>query len=316
MSGGTEVPGGDGIPEGPGGRGGRLDSFVELVAPEQASAGKGWKYALLSLIAGLVFAGLVTGVFEEGWARLWERNRAVREEKIADALEGEKAPFAAKIWRAMPEKEPHQAFVLDRRLTASEQQTLRRIEGSDLQATWDFVRARGGRRILNDAADYRLQLTSERQKAVVITSLAARASRCYEPRQATYITDNTGGLFDWDGVGFELKPGKESPAVAYADIRDERDFPKYDKAIVLGGTNSPGLLNIRPMGPQNDISCEFEIILTYNIDSGPSHRHVITTDERGKPLLFEGYPHGRTTDQWRTALGETWKPAAELAGSG
>jgi hypothetical protein len=310
MSGGTGTPD-SGTPAEGGRRGGRLDGFAGLVAPEQAATGKGWKFALVSLVAGLCVAGAVTGVFEEGWSRLWERNRAERQEAVADALEDGKAPFTAKMWLAMPADRPHSAFVLDRRLTAGEQALPRSIKGQDYKATWEFVRARGGRRVGQEAAEYKLQLTSERQKTVVITEITARASRCREPRQATFITDAPGGAIRWEGILFELRQGLEVPALEYADPAEPGPYPEFSKAIVLGGSSSPGLLRINP---DNDdkISCEFEVILTYNVDSGPSQKHTISNDEQGRPLFYEGMPTVRSTDQWRAAGGGTWKPEHEL----
>ncbi|MGW6356227.1 hypothetical protein ACWFR5_13655 [Streptomyces sp. NPDC055092] len=226
------------------------------------------------------------------------QTRARTDDANSDVLDAEKRPFDWKMNPGLPASEPWVAWDLDRTLTDAEQQRVNTL-GSDTTALWSFVKERGGRRVGMAAGAYKLQLTSEKQKAVLITELSARTTKCWKPTVRTSISIGEGGTETWDDVHFNLSTrGTPAPPLAFKqdDPTESPSEVPYNKAISLGGTQSPGLLIITPfLTAQKD--CNWEINVTYNVNSGKSEQSTIKTDGSGHPLKAYGLK-GEGVDSW------------------
>ncbi len=227
--------------------------------------------------------------------------KARAEDDAADILDAEKPAFDWKMNPALDASVPGYSWTLDHRLTPAEQKELAGFNGDDKGAIWSFVKRLGGRRDLDEAATYHLQLTSERQKPVLITKLTAAATRCWTPTAKTSIVSGPGATEPWDEVHFNLSPtGAPAPAMAFkvndAAPEEAREEVRFNKAVSLGGTQSPGLLAVTPLlSAQKD--CEWKIDLEFNVNSGKTERKSIAKDDSGKKLVVYGM-RGGAVETW------------------
>ncbi|MGW1768597.1 hypothetical protein ACWCQL_31720 [Streptomyces sp. NPDC002073] len=216
-----------------------------------------------------------------------------RAEKAAeDALDREEAPFTAQVTyvdyktygRYLP---VGAAIVLDRTLTADEQQRLTAIplgENQD-QQVWDLFKSLGGRMIETydgDARTFRLSLFSDRTAALSITDMQAVVDRCHPSKAQTVVQLPSG-----DGVYWDLGRRSAVPVIAGSPEAEDYRLPYFPRRrIDLGGGQGPGALQVTSsvLGE----TCEWHIEARYE-DSAGAHPAVRVSDG-GRPLVTEAVP--------------------------
>ncbi|GAA3475550.1 hypothetical protein [Streptomyces yanii] len=279
-----------------------VDQLVELAAPDSAEPGRGRKWGLKKIGFSIVAFMVVTVVgcliaFSFDW---WtSEDRAVKDDKNQDKIEDAKPAFGWRLDPALGDDEPWESWEIDRTLTSAEQRRLASLDGEDKAAVWAFVKELNGRKVRGIAAIYNLQLTSEKQKSVLITKLSAKTTRCWPSRARTTLSIGTGGSESWDEVHFNLvASGAPAPPLGYTEVEPGQvpeEIP-YKKAISLGNTQSPGLLAITPYVMERR-DCEWQMDLEFNVNSGQVQTRKITHDSAGKKLMVYGL--GREgVDSW------------------
>ncbi|WP_345657326.1 hypothetical protein [Streptomyces siamensis] len=231
---------------------------------------------------------------------------AERDDRNADVIEDAKKPFDWKMNPGLSDEDPWESWVLDRRLTPEEQAELKGLR--DQKAIWAFVKKRGGWRVGMEAGSYKLQLTSERQKAVVVTQLAAQAVNCRPSPVKTHISIGSGGTETWDDAHFNLTAdGSSVPALVFKQ-KEPTDSPSeapFDKVVSLGGTQSPGFLVLTPFLRAPKL-CDWSVSLKYNVNSGKTQSQTINKDDDGRPLGVTGLYDLGGVDSWQWSDDDVW----------
>ncbi|MFD5552252.1 hypothetical protein ACFWIA_00235 [Streptomyces sp. NPDC127068] len=264
-----------------------MSEILEAAIPESAGKGAGWRVAKTLFVILFFVAGAVITLKLD---LLSTDSRVAAEDAAGDKVDARKEDFLAKVTPELNGKDPHDSWVLDRKLTNEERGELEKFDGETVREASSLLRKFDARRILGEAAEYKLQLTSERKNPVVVTKVEAEATRCWEPTTAkTWATDGVGGVEQWKTIYFDLKERvKVTAMTTNGDLDDPKMIP-FDDAISIGMQQTPGLIKF---SGRSEKSCEYRLILSYNVNSGKTQTRTISKDEDGKNLLFEASPRG------------------------
>ncbi|MET9292130.1 hypothetical protein [Streptomyces sp. NPDC003077] len=283
------------------------DEVLEQLSGQDPARGRRRAFRAIAVTCAVALVSIVGGFEVSHW--LEDRHAqgdAERDDRNADVIEDAKKPFDWKMNPGLGDEQPWTSWVLDRRLTPEEQTELKGLR-DDRKAIWAFVKKRGGWRVGMDADSYKLQLTSEKEKAVVVTQLAARAVDCRPSPVKTSISIGTGGTEVWDDAHFRLTAdGSSVPALVFKQ-KDPTDIPEeapFEKVVSLGGAQSPGFLVLTPFLDVPKL-CDWSVSLEYNVNSGKTRSQTIAKDDDGRPLRVTG-PHGEGVDSWVWSAGGTW----------
>ncbi|WP_395759004.1 hypothetical protein OIE82_17880 [Streptomyces althioticus] len=284
---------------------------VGAAVPESSEPGRGWKWGLTRL--GIVLVGTLlivvgTAAFERWYTNSNSEEDATVQDAADDKVDAKKDPFVAKVSTWMTDSYAHESWALPRKLTpAEEQQLMHDLDGkagdhkAATQAIWNVVKEAGARRILGAASIYDLQLTSERKNPVVVTRIAAEATRCWKPDGAISMSAGTGGVEGWEDLSFMLEEGVEVPAMKNNGDEMNPAMEEFKGVVSLGGQETPGFIKIAPFAFQQ--SCEFKVNLYYNVNGGKTQKKSISEDENGETLVFHAPPQGEGVETW-TWLGD------------
>ncbi|MFE7952418.1 hypothetical protein [Streptomyces sp. NPDC057426] len=263
------------------------------MVPDSAEPGRGrsWGIKKLALTAVIAVAAIIVGgLFTFGLDTFLSPARAKQDDKNQDTIENAKEAFAWRLAPALDDDEPWESWEIDRTLTTQEREKLENLDGTKKETVWEFVRGLQGRRVRGIAAIYTLQLTSEKQKSVLITKISANVTRCWDSKARTLLSDGTGGSEGWDEIHFNLETnGAAAAPLGYTEVEPGQvpeEIP-YKKAISLGNTQSPGLLSMTPYVRGNQ-DCEWQLVLNYNVNSGEMQSQTINQDSSGKKLMVYG----------------------------
>ncbi|WP_406100913.1 hypothetical protein OG698_01390 [Streptomyces sp. NBC_01003] len=152
--------------------------MLELLSGQDPARGRKRAFRAIAVTCVVALVSIVGGFEVSHWLEnRHSQGDAKRDDHNADVIEDAKKPFDWKMNPGLSDEEPWTSWVLDRRLTPKEQAELKGLR-ADRKAILAFVKKRGGWRVGMEADSYKLQLTSEKQKAVVVTQLSARAVSC------------------------------------------------------------------------------------------------------------------------------------------
>ncbi|MFD8936218.1 hypothetical protein ACFV0R_13345 [Streptomyces sp. NPDC059578] len=268
-----------------------MSQIMDVAVPEAAGKGTRWATKRMILITlGVILVAILGAVITLDIELRFADSRAKAEDAAGDKIDAAKEPFLAKVTPELGDKDPHNSWVLDRKLTEKERKELNQFDGKSVKEASSLFRKFGARRILGEAAEYKLQLTSERKNAIVVTKVEAEATRCWEPTTAkTWAADGAGGVEQWKTIYFELKGRVKAPATTTNGNVDDPQMIPFDDAISVGMQQTPGLIKF---SGRSEKSCEYRLVLSYNVNSGRTQTRTISKDEDGKNLLFEASPQG------------------------
>ncbi|MFE9658888.1 hypothetical protein [Streptomyces sp. NPDC005955] len=268
-----------------------MSQIMDVAVPEAADKGTRWATKRMILITlGVVLVAILGAVITLDIELRFADSRAKAEDAAGDKVDAAKEPFLAKVTPVLSNKAPHNSWVLDRKLANEERGELNQFDGETVREASSLFRKFGARRILGEAAEYKLQLTSERKNPVVVTKIEAEATRCWEPTTAkTWATDGAGGVEQWKTIYFDLKERVKVTATTTDGNLDDPQMVPFDDAISIGMQQTPGFIKF---SVKSEKSCEYRLILSYNVNSGRTQTRTISKGEDGKNLLFEASPRG------------------------
>lgn len=283
------------------------DEVLEQLSGQDPARGRKRAFRAIAVTCVVALVSIVGGFEVSHWLEnRHSQGDAKRDDHNADVIEDAKKPFDWKMNPGLSDEEPWTSWVLDRRLAPEEQAELKGLR-DDRKAIWAFVKKRGGWRVAMEADSYKLQLTSEKQKAVVVTQLAARAVNCRPSPVKTSISIGTGGTEVWDNAHFNLTADDSSvPALVFKQ-KDPTDSPEeapFEKVVSLGGAQSPGFLILTPFLTAPKL-CDWSVSLKYNVNSGKTQSQTIAKDDDGRPLRVTGL-RGEGVDSWVWSDAGTW----------
>lgn len=257
----------------------------------------------ISVRAGVALTIFLIGAAVASLIGLWIANvfaddSAKVQDDANERVDASKPAFDVTVTPALSDKNPWTSWEIDRRLTPAEQSELEKMPASveNADRVWEFVRKAGGRRADGDANSYRFQFTSERQAAVSITDTYAKVGKCWTSRAKTYISLMQGGLTGWEDVYFELDSKLSAIPLLHGTAQDSQAGIPFDKAIALGGNETPAYLKVLPNSTTR--SCNWSLQFEYNVapDATPKKR-TVSKDGKGDDLVFNG-PYATDADVW------------------
>ncbi|WP_461034186.1 hypothetical protein [Streptomyces mayteni] len=259
--------------------------------------------AVLAVLATL--GGLYVGFNFERWTT---DSRVAAEREATEELDEARAPFTGSISYDTSPAENYK-ILLDRPLTPEEQETLRRLEHTEV---WDFLRPLGGRLIrypltmrqppvgydlrLGDATVFTLNLLSSRDAQLSIVDMTPVTTSCTAPSARTVVEVPGQGESFYSGVLLDL--AMDAPALWFSDEGADQGQPYFSRRrIDLGGGLDPGGLRVEAV--VRGQTCEWELRARYRDARGDTGEVVLRDGDR--PFVAEAVP--AEPDQYWLASG-------------
>ncbi|WP_345027706.1 hypothetical protein [Kutzneria kofuensis] len=250
----------------------------------------------VALVAVIVVAVLVAYMLGDNWYRIQTAvPNAEAQQNATKVVDSQGPPFTAQY--LFDTKVPNLWTVaLDRKLTPEELTGLEKIDGTDGQAVWNYLRPLGGR-LINRAyhppgleedgsvETFRLSLLSDRSTTLTIENISVSHVKCTPSTAVSLIEYPPHGNASVDGIGFNLRtPDKPLSQVNENGVVDHDYFAKHK--IDLGAGATPGALLVTAVGEHGQ-SCSWDFTADYATADDQS---TFTFDNHGKPLTLESAP--------------------------